>query len=101
MTAFDQIKKEVLKSIEEIEIDVTELSSYEYSPATYSWQCSSCGPAEDYWDEQEEWQAKLEKAINDLNGMGSLCDYANVTMDEDEDEELKNKIICWLESLRR
>lgn len=101
MTALDQIKKEILKSVEEIEVDVTQLNSYEYSPAVYSWQSSSCGPAEDYWDEQEEWQAKLEKAINDLNGMGSLSDYAKVTMEEDEDMELKNKIICWLESLRR
>lgn len=101
MTALDQIKKEILKSVEEIEVDVTQLASYEYSPAVYSWQCSSCGPAEDDWDEQEEWQAKLEEAIKDLQGWGNLSDYAKVTMEEDEDMELKNKIICWLESLRR
>lgn len=101
MTALDQIKKEILKSVEEIEVDVTQLNSYEYSPATYSWQSSSCSPAEDYWDEQEEWQAKLEVVIKDLQGMGNLSDYAKVTMEEDEDTDLKNKIICWLESLRR
>lgn len=100
MTALDQIKKEILKSVEEIEVDVRQLNSYVHRPAVYSWQSSSCcGPAEDDWDEQEEWQAQLEAAIEDLQGIGTLSDYAKVTEEEDEDEDLKNKIICWLESL--
>lgn len=99
ITLMDRIKHDMLQVIDKIEVDVNELSSYEYSPAVYSWQSSSCGPEEEDWDEEEEWQAKLTYAIDSLKD-GFLSDWVNVTEEEDNNEELKAEVVAWLESMQ-
>lgn len=101
MITFEEIQKQLEEYIPQIEVEVKELDSYEYSPAVYSWQSSCCGPAEEYWDEDEEYEAQVEKLIEYIEADG-LGEYINVSGDEyeqvSEDKELKEKVINWLES---
>lgn len=99
VTLMDRIKHDMLKAVSEVEIEPSELMSYEYSPAVYSWQSSACGPEEEYWDEDEEWQAQLTKVINSLED-GFLSDWIDVTEEEDNDSELRAKVMAWLESMQ-
>lgn len=102
MITFEEIQKQLEEYIPQIEVEVTELDSYKYSPAVYSWQSSSCcGPEEEYWDEDEEYQAQVEKLIEYIEADG-LCEYITVSDDDceqvSEDKVLEQRVIEWLET---
>jgi len=100
MTAEEKIKQDILKYIDDMEIDIEELDSYEYHSPTYSWE-SSC-PEDSYeeYDEEEAFQAKVEKIIDSIeNGFYHLDDYVDMTEEEAEDEELQLRLLNWLKSL--
>lgn len=100
MTAEEKIKQDILKYIDNKEIDIEELDSYEYHRPTYSWE-SSC-PEDSYeeYDEKEEFQAKIEWLIDAVeNHHDHLGDYVDMTDEEAEDDELQLRLLNWLKSL--
>lgn len=100
MTAEDKIKQDLLKYINNMEIDVEDLDSYSYSSPSYSWVSSSPEPASDDWDEDEEFQAKVQILIDDVEKhFGHLGEYVDMTDDEADDDELQLRLLNWLKSL--
>lgn len=53
------IKKVAEAFVEKIEVDVNELESYSFRPASLD----GLEPAEENWDEDEEWSEKAQKAM--------------------------------------
>lgn len=54
------IKKLANAFVEKVEIDVNELESYKLRPASFD----GLEPAEETWDEDEEWSEKAQKAMD-------------------------------------
>ena len=93
-----QLKEKILEFVENLEIDVTELPSYRYSPAqTYGW-VNNPEPADDDWDEDEEIEAKKEKAIEMIkaDGFWEFIKYDFSDKTDEELDELNKKIIEFL-----
>ena len=83
------LKQKLKDALEDVEIDVTDLSSYRVSRATPAGRQFS-GPSESEWDEDEEWVAKIEQLKIDVenNGVFACVNCSDVTeemLDEDED----------------
>ena len=100
MTNIDKIKQDLLKYIDNMEIDVSELESYEWHAPVRSYYSAYPEDESEEWDEEEEYQAKLEKIIDGLEDRDYLSYYVKVTDEEDDDEDLKLEIINWLKSLQ-
>ena len=100
MTNIDKIKQDFLKYIDNMEIDVSQLDSYEWNAPVRSYSSAYPEDESEEWDEEEEYQAKLEKIIDGLEDRDYLSYYVKVTDEEDEDEDLKLEIINWLKSLQ-
>ena len=94
MTAEEKIKEDLLKYIDNMEIDVDSLSSYRYYPHTMS------DPSCEDWDEEEEYQAKLEQLIDRIESGDNIGEFIDITDDEAEDEELQLRILNWLKYLK-
>lgn len=101
MTAEEKLKKEILKYIDNMEIDVEDLDSYSYSSPSYSWVSSNPEPASEEWDEDEEYQAKIEWLINAVEKHHDhLGEYVDMTDEEADDEELQLRLLNWLKYLK-
>ena len=99
MTLLEKIKQDMLKAIDDQEIDVTQLQSYEYHEPVYSYSSAYPEDESEEWDENEEFQAKLEYVIDRLESGDTLGDYIDVTEEEDDDEDLKLRLLNWLKGL--
>ena len=99
MTAEEKIKQDILKYIDNMEIDVEDLDSYSYSAPSYSWCSSNPEPASEDWDSNEEFQAKVQMLIDDVENFGHLGDYVDMTDAEAEDEDLQLRLLNWLKGL--
>lgn len=79
---------------EVFEIDISDLDSYEYTPArTWNYNYNPEPPEEDF-DEDEFYAAQLNKAIDYITADG-LYQYFDI--DEKEEEIYQPKVIEWLE----
>ena len=99
MTAEDRIKQDILKYIDNMEIDVEDLDSYEYHGAVNSYNSNYPEPESEDWDLNEEFQVKVQMLIDDVENFGHLGDYVDMTDAEAEDEELQLRLLNWLKSL--
>lgn len=82
----ESLKKELLKFVDRMEVDVEELDSYHWDSNPYCVEPqlaggSGCG----VWDENEEWKAKVSKA-KDWIATDSAKYYLTLA-DEDYDED--------------
>ena len=100
MTNIEKIKQDLLKHIDDMEIDVTQLQSYEYHEPVYSYSSAYPEDESEEWDENEEFQAKIEHIIEGLEDRDALGDYIETTEEEDDDEDLKLQIINWLKNIQ-
>ena len=93
---FEEIKAMVQQWIDsEIEVDVSELPSYTYSPArTWDYKFNP-EPEESDWDEDEEIEAKTIEAIKYIEADGL---YQYIDISEDEEAVYQPKILEWLNS---
>lgn len=92
----DKIKKDVLKYIEDMGFDVTQLESYKYTSAIIDYD-NGGEPADDSWDTNEEFNAKVEKFLGYLE-TDDLGEYVEIS--KTEEDLYKTKIICWLNSIK-
>lgn len=100
MTAEEKIKQDILKYINNMEIDVEDLDSYSYSAPSYSWVSSSPAPASEDWDYNEEFQAKVEWLVDAIENRGdNFGDYVPMTQDEIWDDDLQLRLLSWLKGL--
>ena len=93
---FHQIQQLVQEWIDkEVQVDVSELPSYKYSPArTWDYKFNP-EPAEDDWDENEEYEARIIEAIKYLEADGL---YQYIDIKEEEEPIYQEKVIEWLKS---
>lgn len=99
----EKIKKELIKKIDEIEIDVTQLYSYvwERNPYRVEEQLIGTSGSGD-WDEEEEWKEKVKKFIEWLekDGLVEYCDLDDREIELDQETgELTCEAIRWLNTL--
>lgn len=96
----DEQKKQIEDWVNEQEIDVRELPSCYYDSNPYGLEYPlSCGSGQYVWDEDEEDEAKIEKALSSLesDGWDSYFDYDEDTQDP---EELTKEAIEYLRAKR-
>lgn len=100
MTVEEKIKQDILAYIDKMEIDVEDLDSYSYSSPSYSWVSDYPEPASEDWDEKEEFQAKVEHLIDNVEKHHDhLGDYVDMTDEEAEDDDLQLRLLNWLKGL--
>lgn len=93
------IKEQVLAKVQDTEIDVDELTTYSYSPAQTWGYVHNPEPAEENWDEEEEWCEKLQYVKECIEADG-LSEYT-LCEDGKEDEfnaQYEPLIMDWLEA---
>lgn len=101
----EALKKELLKKVDEMEINVEELSSYHWESNPYGVESQLIGTSgEGQWDENEEWQAKIQKAKKYLSEEPAyeLLTLADEDYDDDDQEDcttLTNECINYLTTL--
>lgn len=101
----EALKKELLKKVDEMEINVEELSSYHWESNPYGVESQLIGTSgEGQWDENEEWQAKIQKAKKYLSEEPAyeLLTLADEDYDDDDQEDcttLTNECINYLSTL--
>lgn len=101
----EALKKELLKKVDEMEINVEELSSYHWESNPYGVESQLIGTSgEGQWDENEEWQAKIQKAKKYLSEEPAyeLFTLADEDYDDDDQEDcttLTNECINYLTTL--
>lgn len=86
MLAEEQIE-ELKNWVNELEIDVCELPSCHYDSNPYGLEYPlSCGSGQYVWDEDEEYEAKCEKAVDYLesDGWGAYFDYDEDSQDPED-----------------
>lgn len=86
MLTEEQIE-ELKKWVNELEIDVSELPSCHYDSNPYGLEYPlSCGSGQYIWDEDEEYEAKIEEAVEKLeaDGWDGYFDYDEETQDPAE-----------------
>jgi hypothetical protein len=78
--------------VNDLEIDVCELPSCHYDSNPYRLEYPlSCGSGQYVWDEDEEYEAKTEKAIDNLTADGWDA-YFDCNEGQDPDELTKEAI---------
>ena len=99
-TLSDSIKKELLKAVEKMEIDETQLDSYHYDRNPYCVDAELIGTSGCHdWDEEEEWKAKVKALADDIKGYGVMS-YVDLSDDEENIEgEITMAAYLWLYSL--
>jgi hypothetical protein len=101
----EALKKELLKKVDEMEINVEELKSYHFEKNPYCVEPQLIGTSgEGQWDENEEWQAKIQKAKKYLSEEPAyeLLTLADEDYDDDDQEDcttLTNECINYLSTL--
>lgn len=99
----ERVKNELLKEVNETEIDVTQLESYVWERNPYGVEEQLIGTSgSGDWNEEEEWQEKVRKLISRLEKDG-LVEYSNlddreIELDQ-ETGELTREAIRWLNTL--
>lgn len=84
MELTEQQQKELLALVDTIEVDVDELPSFVYDSDPYMVGYPLCmGSGSGDWDEDEEYVAQIEEAINRIEADG-VMEY--VTAPEDADD---------------
>ena len=101
----EKLKKELLKEVEKIEIDVGQLDSYHIDRNPYCVEPqlaggSSCG----VWNENEEWQEQIKKMKKFIEADGAgeyltLADDDWDNQDENDCSTLTNECINYLSTL--
>lgn len=101
----EKLKKELLKKIEQIEIDVSELDSYHWDSNPYCVEPqlaggSGCG----MWNENEEWQAQIQKIKTYIaeDGAGEYLKLSSEDWDNEDDGDcttLTNECLNYLSTL--
>lgn len=99
----ETIKKELLKKVDKIEIDVTSLDSYEWDKNPYCVESALIGTSGcATWDKYEEWEEQIKTMVEYLQA-DSLNEYVTLSDAEQEIDEkdlsLTNQAINWLNSL--
>ena len=99
MADFEKIKKQVDEFIEQINIDVEELPSYHYDRNPYGVEDALSGTSGGYdWDDDEEYQAQLEKALEILES-DSIFEYIDADdIQENEQEEYQKLTIEYIKN---
>lgn len=101
----DRLKKELLKFIEGIEIDVQQLRSYHIDRNPYCVEPHLVsGSSQSVWDENEEWQEQVKKAKEFIavDGAGEYLTLADEDWDNQDEKDcttLTNECINYLSTL--
>lgn len=101
----ESLKKELIKKVDEIEINVDELDSYHLERNPYNVEPQLVGTSGEYqWDENEEWQAQIKKMKKYLeaDGAGEYLTLADEDWDNQDDNDcttLTNECINYLTTL--
>lgn len=101
----EALKKELLKKVDEMEINVEELSSYHWESNPYGVEPQLIGTSgEGQWDENEEWQEQIKKMKKYLEADGAgeyltLADDDWDNQDENDCTTLTNECINYLSTL--
>lgn len=101
----EALKKELLKKVDEMEINVEELSSYHWESNPYDVETQLIGTSgEGQWDENEEWQEQIKKMKKYLEADGAgeyltLADDDWDNQDENDCNTLTNECINYLSTL--
>ena len=101
----DEFKKELKELAKSMDVDLTELDSYRYEPANFSYDGGSMiGPSEDEYSESELFTRQIEKLINNIK-IDGIYEYLDVEEEKMYDEEyinnLQKEAINYLISLER
>lgn len=99
-TLRDSIKKELLKAVERMDIDETQLDSYHCDRNPYCVDAELVGTSDCRdWDEEEEWKAKVKALADDIKDYGVMS-YVDLSDDEENIEgEITMAAYLWLYSL--
>lgn len=101
----EALKKELLKKVDEMKINLEELKSYHFEKNPYCVEPQLIGTSgEGQWDENEEWQAKIKKAKKYLSEEPAyeLLNLADEDWDNQDDNDcstLTNECINYLSTL--
>lgn len=101
----EALKKELLKKVDEIEINIEELNSYHFEKNPYGVESQLIGTSgEGQWDENEEWQEQIKKMKKYLEADGAgeyltLADDDWDNQDENDCTTLTNECINYLSTL--
>lgn len=101
----EALKKELLKKVDEIEINIEELNSYHFEKNPYGVETQLIGTSgEGQWDENEEWQEQIKKMKKYLEADGAgeyltLADDDWDNQDENDCTTLTSECINYLSTL--
>ena len=101
----EALKKELLKKVDEMEVNVEGLDSYHWESNPYGVESQLIGTSgEGQWDENEEWQSKISKMKKYLeaDGAGEYLTLADEDWDNQDDNDcttLTNECINYLSTL--
>ena len=96
---------EIEEWVNDLEIDPSDLPSYHYDKNPYGLEYPLyCGSGQYDWDEDEEYEAKCEKAVDYLesDGVEGYFDVEDdeLTLFDARDDELVDEFIRIVEALR-
>ena len=90
----EELKKKIDEWVESLDFDETELPSYHYDHNPYCVEPQLIGTSGVFeWDEDEEYQAKLNRAVELIEADGAF-EYLD-TPEEDE-EEIKKEVLDYI-----
>mgnify|MGYP000628676128 FL=1 len=101
----EALKKELLKKVDEMEVNVEGLDSYHFEKNPYGVETQLIGTSgEGQWDENEEWQEQIKKMKKYLEADGAgeyltLADDDWDNQDENDCTTLTNECINYLSTL--
>lgn len=97
----EEIKNKLKAVASEIDIDITELETYEYVPASGPFSYYGPEPSYENYDEDEYYAKQLEKLAEYIqaDGYWEYIDLFNVTDNEAKMELLNKECVDYLESL--
>ena len=101
----EEMKKQLLNKIDDIEVEVEELDSYEWDSNPYLVEPHlAYGSGYGVWNEDEEYNAKLGKLKQYIEDDG-VWEYVDINEDDIEDEDkmnkLKKEVNDYIDSLER
>lgn len=101
----EKLKKELLKKVDEMEINVEELDSYHVDRNPYCVEPQLVGTSgEAQWNENEEWQEQIKKMKKfiEADGAGEYLPLADEDWDNQDENDcttLTNECINYLSTL--
>ena len=101
----DRLKKELLKLVDRMDVDVSQLDSYHIDRNPYCVEPQLAGgSAQPVWNKNEEWQAQIRQAKEWIKSdmANSYLTLADEDYDEDGDcVEITNECINYLSTLEK